>query len=349
MAPKFSALRVLPGPAVASDAQSKKRRLSEMAVGAGLSPGDMKVPRGVARPASAPIELTVFRYGDRASDHLPAWPAAARVYQMQIMHEAAPSWVVNIVPAFNGYLEHLHSEDAGIPSSLSRLRAEWNMVLQIAKVSEPNPAGAPLVNWRVAFYVVGGRDELRDALQLVHGYVAFRARRPLTSDKRPFTDLGEQEFLVHFGPRDDLLALENAESPVVKVDHVALAAAPRSMLECAGPMGNKFLVAEVEVVGEEKVAIGWMGQTWGLRNDFEAQDIPLGEDGAGGYLRFINGDRGNVGDVETASRLVEVMGDVVLNRTPCLVRVVNAKDVVAGSKVEDFLNRLRALDHLVFV
>lgn len=88
-------------------------------------------------------------------------------------------WDINMqLPGFNACFEHLHSEDAGMPSSLSRLRAEWNMVRQIPKVSEPNPAGAPLVNWRGAVYVVGGRDELRDALQLLHGCVAFRARRP---------------------------------------------------------------------------------------------------------------------------------------------------------------------------
>lgn len=129
---------------------------------------------------------------------------------------------------------------------------------------------------------------------------------------------------------------------------MTLASAPCSILVCAGPRGNKFLVAEVEVVGEEEVAIGWTSQTGDLRDDFEAQDIPLGEDGAGGYLRFVNGDRGNIGDVETASQLVDVMSDAVLHRTPCLAGVVNAEVVAAGAEAEASLNRLRELDHLVF-
>lgn len=44
MAPKFASLRAMPGATAANDAQSKKRRLSEMTVGAGLSHGEEKRP-----------------------------------------------------------------------------------------------------------------------------------------------------------------------------------------------------------------------------------------------------------------------------------------------------------------
>lgn len=347
MAPKFASLLAAPGPAAASGAQGTKRRLSEMAAGEGLARGEAKTARGPTRAASAPIEITVFRYGDRACDHLATWPAAARVFQLQFVHEAAPSYAINIVPAFNAYLEHLHSEDASIPPTLSRLRSDWNIVLQITKTSDPNPAGAPLVNWRVVFYIAGDRDTLRDALQLLHGYIAFRAKRPLASDRRPFADIVDQELLVHYGPRIEAVDLDGVEAPVVTMDHVGMSAAPCCVLGCAGPLGNKFLVAEVEVVDDTQVAIGWSGQTWALRDGFEAHGIPLGEDGAGGYIRFVNGDRGNVADADIASQLVDVMSDAVLHRTPCLVRVVNADAAVAGSAADALIARLRELDHLV--
>ena len=112
---------------------------------------DTKASRGSDRAPNAPVNVTVFRYGDRASAHVAAWPVGSRVFQLQMLHDGAPSYVVNIVQAFNAYLEDMHVDDSSMPKSLAELRQTWNIVLQITKASEGNVADVPLVNWRVAW------------------------------------------------------------------------------------------------------------------------------------------------------------------------------------------------------
>jgi len=160
--------------------------------------------------------------------------------------------------------------------------------------------------------------------------------------------MNEQEFVVHFGPHVEPVELENTQSPTVKTTSVSMTTALCGLFDCSGPSGNKFLMADIEIVDHNSVAIGWSGQTWGLRDAFHAEDIPLGEDGEGGYVRFINGKNGDVSQADVAQKLLDVMTDGVLYRTPCFVRLESLEALVADSPVDVFIKRLRLLDHLVF-
>ena len=360
MAPKLSALRsagssagiakAMPAaPAGAGDmvGRGTKRSLRDLTPAGGDGVGRKD---NTLRPANAPIDIVVFRYGDRANDHMSAWPPNARVFQIQMLHEGSPSYVVNIIPPVNGYLQSLHAEDQHAPKSLADLRKQCNIVVQITRPDGNNDSDLQLIHWRVAFYIVGNRDALNETLRLLHGYIKHRALHPLASDRRAFAELDEQEMTVHFGPRVECFQFDDQQQPVVKSHNVTqMSDAPWTIFDCAGPAGNKFLFMELEAVDDTHVALGWTGRAWGMRESFDMANIQLAEDGAGGFVRFVNGEDGNVAEETVVQKLIDIISDSVLHRCPCLVLVANPQAVTDGAPVEQFMAQLRQMDHLHFL
>ena len=103
-----------------------------------------------------------------------AWPETQRLWQVQLTHDAAPSYLIHIVDAFNRHLSSLREADPESPKDLVALKRDCNVVWQITHV-ETNTQNAPLANWRVVFYAVGNREALHEFVTLLHGYMKFRA------------------------------------------------------------------------------------------------------------------------------------------------------------------------------
>ena len=125
--------------------ETEKRRLSYMRANS----ANRKIARTDVRPECVPITMMVFRYGERAADHIPEWPATAEVFQLQFIHEAEQSYATNIESAFNEYLSYLHAKLKDFPASLQELKRDRNMVLQVTNAAEGRETGAPLVDRRV--------------------------------------------------------------------------------------------------------------------------------------------------------------------------------------------------------
>ena len=291
--------------------------------------------------------MTIQKYGDRAKDFLDAWPETQRLWQVQLTHDAAPSYLIHIVEAFNRYLSSLHEADPENPKDLVALKKDCNVVLQITHV-ESNAQGAPLVNWRVAFYVVGNKDALREFVILFHGYTKFRALYPLASDRRAFAELAEQRIVLHLGSGADVGEVTSLTEPSVELADVALGL-PCKILDCAGPSGNKFLRADIEIVDAEHVAIGFTGRTWLLREAFDAAEIPLAIEDGVEATRFINGDAGHVANEATKATLLSIFNDGVLHNGACLVIIANDGDVDEDAPSFRFVSELRRCAHLGFL
>ena len=318
-----------------------KRRLSQLtATPTASAPKAAAAPQ---RPSNAPVELFVARYGNKASDFLNDWSDNQKLWQVQLTHEATPSLAVNVVAGFNDYLSKLHADDASIPENLVELRKGFGIVLQLTKL-EPNPQRAPLKNWRVAFYIAGNSDALQESIALIHGYIAHRVAYPLSSDRRAFPDAQDQ--VVNVRPSSDVPRLEfpDLKEPAVTVAEPS-DDLPCKLLECAGPQGNKYLAAAIEVVDDEHVAIGFTGRTWALRQAFEDAEVPLVVEESQEPVRVINGAAGNVSDPEIYEKVLAIFGDQVLHRGACLVHI-DGEEPGADSAVANLLATLREMPHL---
>ena len=120
--------------------------------------------------------------------------------------------------------------------------------------------------------------------------------------------------------------------------------------QAAGPLGNKWLRLDVEFDEAGGVALGWSGQTYALRAAFDDADVALCEDGAGGFLRVLNGQKTSIASKEDIQKLVRIIRDD-LREFPCFVRVeqVPQDDPASGQTHEllrDFVRALQSLNHL---
>ena len=123
---------------------------------------------------------------------------------------------------------------------------------------------------------------------------------------------------------------------------------PCNLFECAGPTGNKFLKAEIEIVDEDHVNIGFSGRTWLLRNAFDNASIPLAIDEGAEPMRIINGEAGNISDENTMNFILGVFNEEVLRKAPCIVHIVDEIDETAETPVVEFIKYLKDLPHLYF-
>ena len=169
----------------------------------------------------------------------------------------------------------------------------------------------------------------------------------MTTDRRAFAELASQEFVVYTAGAVDIGDVSVLQCPTVTIA-TKEAPLPRAQFEAAGPIGNKLLHAEIEVVDDTHVCVAWTGQTWGLRSAFDAADVELlVEDGAA--TRFLNGEAGNVGKEDVAAEILDLFVGDVLHKTPCLVRITNLDKAAKASPVKELLRELRAGCNLQFV
>ena len=334
-----------PSAAASSEAASrgggKRGRLASMDA---QSTGKQQRVNGPgALPSAAPVMLSVNHYGKSASDHVDKWPTGQPCWQIQLVHEAWPSYASFFVDSFNVFLQR-SAIDAADPRSVHELQQICNMRVQITR---PDGADAPVVPWRPVVYAAGNEEALSTALTILLDYANHRAEWPGPRDTKPFPDASTQAFHVHLPANAPHL-----QAPSLARANVTMHRGPpvHGWWQAAGPLGNKWLRLDVEIDSEGAVALGWSGQTYALRAAFDDADVALCEDGAGGFLRVLNGQKTSLSSQEDVEKLVRIIRDD-LREFPCLTRVepVPQDDPDAGKTHEllrSFVSALRSLGHV---
>ena len=319
----------------------KRGRLSAM--GAPSSAKQPRVNATGALPSAAPVMLSVNHYGSSAADHVDKWPAGQPCWQIQLVHEAWPSYASFFVDSFNTFL-HRSAVDEAEPRSVHELQQMCNMRVQITRA---DGAEAPVAPWRPAVYAAGNEVALGTALTLLLDYMNHRAEWAGPRDFKPFPIASTQAVHVHLPE-----SMPHLQAPALARSNVRVHRGPpvHGWWQVAGPLGNKWLRLDVEFDEEGAVALGWSGQTYSLRAAFDDAEVGLCEDGAGGFLRVLNGQKTSISSQEDIEKLVKIIRDD-LHQFPCLVHVepVPQDDPVTGKTHEllrGFVTALQSLGHL---
>ena len=106
-------------------------------------------------------------------------------------------------------------------------------------------------------------------------------------------------------------------------------------------------MAEIDIVDDDTVAVGFTGRTWLLRQAFEEAGVGLATDEGREPTRLVPSSDGRLDDHRSRARLLGIFGPLVLRDGACMVRV--AGQPPSGSSAAAFLEELRALPHLAFV
>ena len=335
------ALAPAPPSAATPGAAGKRGRLAAMdAQPSGKQP---RTGAAATMPAMAPFEMSVNAFGSSAADHLDKWPVGQPCWQIQLIHEAWPSFASFFVESFNAFLQRTAVEPAD-PKSIHELQNLYNLRVQITR---PEGAAAPVKAWRPVVYAAGNGNALETVLSLLIDYAHHRSQWSGPRDLKPFPDASTQPFRVNL-PMD----APQLMAPAFSFANVSInrGLPVRGWWQAAGPLGNKWLKLDVEVDEDGCVALGWSGQTYSLRDAFDDADVSLCEDGAGGFLRVLNGQRASISTSDDVEKLVKIIRDD-LRGFPCLVFVeaIPEDKGDAGQshhRVRAFVDKLQTLPHL---
>ncbi|CAK0812778.1 unnamed protein product, partial [Prorocentrum cordatum] len=333
------------GPSRAAGGPGKRGRLASFSDAA---PAQKKSSSEVLLPAEAPIVFDVHPYGSSAENHITGWPAGLPCWQVQVVHSAYPSMTAFFLQAFDAFLKDAAHEE-GSPKSLKEFQEMCFFRAQITRV-DADAANVPLVPWRLAIYIAGRSEALTDMLKLLMAYANHRAQNPHMRDRKPFPDPAVQKFEMYLGA-----GCPSAAATISNADNVQMFR-DRNLhkwSEAAGPVGNKYLFMDLEVEVTGALALGWRGRTWPLRNAFDAAEIPLMSDGAGGFVRVLKGDRAAIANQADRQKIIDLVTSG-LNNFPTILLAesipevgekASDEDVYAAAR--DFLAMLRAVPHVL--
>ena len=113
------------------------------------------------RPASAPVDVCIYKYTDQAADLWDLFHGKDDVplFQVQVSHEAQRSITFQMRDSFNDFLAIAKNEDGTMPSSMQQLEAVAGVKLVVGDRADPENVG--FQQWRVAFYCTDAANFLR--------------------------------------------------------------------------------------------------------------------------------------------------------------------------------------------
>ena len=147
-------------------------------------------------PASAPVDVCIYKYTDDASDLWDLFHGKkVPLFQVQIFHNAQRSITFRMRDSFNDFLASAKGEDDTMPASVQELEAMAGVKLVVGDRTDPENVG--FQSWRVAFYCT----DAINFLHLLDGWFQYM--------KKEFAH--EQPFQVVLRPHDgiDLSSVEH--------------------------------------------------------------------------------------------------------------------------------------------
>lgn len=92
-------------------------------------------------PASAPLDVVIYKVTKRASDVWDQFQESdgCALWQIQLEHAARPSAIFNLRDSFQDFLKEAGADgDSGIPTSLDVLQREAGIKLVLADRNDPD-------------------------------------------------------------------------------------------------------------------------------------------------------------------------------------------------------------------
>ena len=279
----------------------------------------------------------IHPYGTSAEDQITGWPTGLPCWQVQITHTAYPSMTAFFLEAFDAFLAD-NAAESGAAKSLKEFQTQCFFRVQITRADDAEVPDVPLAPWRMAIYTAGRSEALSDLLGLLMTYARHRAEHLFSRDRKPFPDPDDQKFEVYMGTgcpqlSDKISEMENVE--------ISCEGNLYKWCEAAGPIGNKFLFMDLEVEKSGAVALGWRGRTWPLRNAFEVAEVPLVEDGKGGFFRVLRGEQAAISSETERQKIIDLVKSG-LNHFPTIVLAETIPEAI-GKPSEDVYADARAL------
>ena len=305
-------------------------------------PRPQQVPQRL--PATAPVEVAIYKVTDQAGDLWSQYEdTAAALWQVQVKHDARPSVVFDMHGSFNDFLATANAEEKSIPSSMQELQRVAGIKLVLTDAQDPEMVG--FVHWRAAFYVAGDPTEnpVRNFLNLLDGYFKHKAEK--AARKQPFE--------VHVTPHINV-CLDNVTDGF-EYEHYSVNEPtrnmPMSIFEAQPVTGKRVVTMNVESDSGEILSCIIAGNTWAFRSRLDAHGVPGTfhvEDSqveSRSYYRLLRDV--NVSEEAGKQQILDMLGAAVFKGLA--MRVILNVPPEADTHVAEFVQELKELPQLHFV
>jgi hypothetical protein len=287
-------------------------------------------------PASAQVNMCIYRYTDKASDLWDLFQSKDDVplFQVQLAHEAQRSITFQMRDSFNDFLAGARDGDSTMPANVQQLEAAAGVKLVVADRNDPECVG--FQQWRVAFYCT----DVSNFLRLLDGWFLHKEKQ--IAKEQPFQVVLHAHTGIDLsGIRDDL----SYEHYVINEPAVRL---PLHIFEAQPVVGKKITVLNLQLKGDNEFDLVITGHTWPFRARMDAFGI------AGGYTEEEGSETRRYYRVwkqiavasDGAKRFMDMLDTVFKNMA---LRVTLDAAPVPNTQVAAFVDKLRELPSLFFV
>jgi hypothetical protein len=280
-------------------------------------------------PSSAPVVVCLYKVTDRARD---VWSVvedtSAGLYQVQIKHDARSSVTFDILGSFGSYLQKANAENDDIPATLSDLSR--NAFIKLVLTGD-DPESVGFIRYRIAFYVAGYEESLKNLLLLLDGFYIYKHEQMAR----------EHAFEVHVHPHIDIAITDEELEYKHYTFNSPAKSLPLKIFEAAPCVGKKILTFIVESISDHIVSILISGNTWQYRSALDDYGVPQGHNENGVYYRVMQSV--DVSDNDEAQKILDLPRVVFAN---VVMRLVVSQEPGTQSSVATLVDGLRALSCL---
>ena len=294
-------------------------------------------------PASAPVEVAVYKVTDQAGDLWSQYEDTnAALWQVQVRHDARPSVVFDMHSSFNDFLGVSHTSESSLPNSVKELQRSAGIKLVLTDAKDPEGVG--FVQWRAAFYVAGDTESkpLHNFLNLLDGFFKYKAEKMAR----------KQSFEVHIFPHLDIELdnlMEGFEYEPYTINEPSRDI-PMGIFDAQPVMGKRIITLHIEAESEESVSCLIAGNTWMFRARLDSHGVPgafHSEDSQvenRSYYRLLKNV--NVAEEAGKQQIVDMLGSAVFKGLA--MRAVLDKAPEADTHAAEFIQQLREFPQLHF-
>ncbi len=134
-----------------------------------------KTARPQKRPATAPLNVCVYKVTGRAGDVWSSFEGSvAALWQIQVDHNAHQSVLFNLRDALSDFLRQASADKEGYPNGLDGLLSQGGVKLVLADKNDPEGAG--FIQWRAAFYVAGVEGAVKNFFMLLDDFFVWKMK-----------------------------------------------------------------------------------------------------------------------------------------------------------------------------
>lgn len=194
------------------------------------------------------------------------------------------------------------------------------------------------VQWRVAFYVAGSKDDkLVDFLQMLRDFVAWTAQKPeFKGREMPTTIVTSANQCLMSSIAEGIGGIGWEVNTMVK---------PLCTFDAYPPKGKRCVTMTAEATDDNNLNLLFSGYTWPFRAKFDSAEVSGGyvelEDGKREYVRIMRDVRpASTEDFET---IMNVLGARVLNGCPVML----VEDENTNKDILDMMTKIKAIGSVI--